>query len=317
MPKVSIIGAGRVGSTAAYAIASIGAADVVLVDVVDGLPQGTALDMMQSAPVTGMVATITGTCEPADIAGSDVVVIAAGFPRSPGMTREDLLAKNGAIVLSAVGHLMKYAPEAVLIVVTNPLDLMVCLALKAGGLAGSMVMGMGGALDSARMSYFMADELGEPIGNMRGLVIGSHGDSMVPLPRFSRVGDMWLTDVADQETIDRIVARTIGGGAEIVSLLKQGSAFYAPGACIATMVEAILDDHGTVTPCSVYLEGEFGLSGLCIGVPAILGRGGLCEVVDLNLDETEAAAMARSADEIRAGLPAVEGLALEYSGDIE
>lgn len=303
MGKVSIIGSGRVGATTALGLARKGLAEVVIVDVVEGLPQGTALDMMQSAVVEPCHGgEIKGSNDYADIVGSDVVIVTAGFPRSPGMSREDLLVKNAPVVKSIVQQIVNHSPEAKVLVVTNPLDTMTYLAFKVSGWSRKRVFGMGGALDTARMCYFITDELKVPLGEVTALVLGDHGESMVPLPRFCTVGGKSLVEIASLEVVDRIVERTRQGGAEIVGFLKGGSAFYAPAACIVQMVETILTDQKEVIPASVYARGEYGLEGVCLGLPGRLGRNGLEQVIELDLTEEERKALHHSAQQVKASL---------------
>jgi len=290
LPKVTIVGAGQVGATAAFLMALKGVADVMLIDVVEGIPQGKALDMMHSRSVEHFASRVSGTNDYADTAGSDVVVITAGLPRKPGMTREDLLAANGGIVRSVVEQVCAASPEAVLIVVTNPLDVMVDLAWHVSGMPAERVIGMGGVLDSARFAYFIAEATGAPIDEIDAVVIGAHGDTMVPLPRFSTVRGVPLTETLSEPEVAEVVRRTVFGGAEVVSLLKSGSAFYAPAASIVSMVTAIVGDSGAVLPSCVRLNGEYGLSGLYLNVPTELGAAGMrsVRVLDLTAEELEA-----------------------------
>ena len=295
LPKVTVVGAGQVGASTALLVALKGLADVVLVDVAEGIPQGKALDMMHARSVEHFASTVTGTNEYGSTAGSDVVVVTAGLPRKPGMTREDLLAANGAIVRSVIAEVRETSPEAIVILVTNPLDVMAHLAWRVSGFPASRVLGMGGVLDSARFAYFIAEATGAPVSDIDAVVIGAHGDTMVPLPRFSTVRGMPLSETLPPDEVTEVVRRTVFGGAEVVGLLGSGSAFYAPAASIAAMVEAILGDTGAVLPSCVLLDGEYGLSGLHLNVPAALGRGGVREVVVWDLDATERAALAESA----------------------
>lgn len=290
LPKVTIVGAGQVGATAALLMALKGVADVMLIDVVEGIPQGKALDMMHSRSVERFASRVSGTNDYADTAGSDVVVITAGLPRKPGMTREDLLAANGGIVRSVVEQVCAASPEAVLIVVTNPLDVMVDLAWHVSGMPAERVIGMGGVLDSARFAYFIAEATGAPVDEIDAVVIGAHGDTMVPLPRLSTVRGVALTELLSEPEVAEVVRRTVFGGAEVVSLLKSGSAFYAPAASIVSMVAAIVGDTGAVLPSCVRLNGEYGLFGLYLNVPTELGAGGVrsVRVLDLTADEIQA-----------------------------
>ncbi len=294
-PKVTVVGAGQVGATTAFLLLNKGMADVVMVDVADGLPQGKALDMMHSRSVERFAPTVSGTNDYADTAGSDVVVITAGLPRKPGMTRDDLLAANGAIMRAVVGAAVEASPDAVVICVTNPLDVMTYLGWKVSGLPSSRIFGMGGVLDSARFAYAIAEETGAPIGSVSALAIGAHGDAMVPLPRHSTVDGTPITELLAKDRVEALVQRTVFGGAEVVALLKTGSAFYAPAASVTAMVEAVLGDSGQTLPSCVYLEGEYGISGVYLSVPAGLGRTGVRGVVELELDNEELAALQASA----------------------
>lgn len=305
-PRVTIVGAGQVGATAAFVLATKALADVTLIDVAEGLPQGKALDMMHSRSVLGFGPRVSGTNDYADTAGSDVVVITAGMPRKPGMTRDELLAVNARIVGSVIDQAVAASPEAVFICVTNPLDVMTDLAWKLSGLPASRVFGMGGVLDSARFAYFIAEATGAPIGEVEALVVGAHGDAMVPLPRLSTVAGRPLTELLPAEDVAEVVRRTVFGGAEVVSLLKTGSAFYAPGASIAAMVEAVVTDSGAVLPSCVRLEGQYGVSGLHMSVPALLGPEGVRAVPELPLDADELATLRASAAQIAEQIAALE-----------
>jgi malate dehydrogenase len=298
-PKVTVIGAGNVGATTAQRIAEAGLADVVLVDIVEGLPQGKALDLSESAPVIGHDRAITGTNDYADTAGSDIVVVTSGLARQPGMSRDDLLAKNAGIVRSVVGQAAAASPNAILIIVTNPLDAMCHVAMKASGFPRERVIGMAGILDSARFRTFIAWELGVSVTSTHAFVLGGHGDTMVPLPRYSTVAGIPLTDLLAPERIEGLVERTRNGGAEVVALLKAGSAYYAPAASVAQMAAAILGDTKTVLPCSVLLEGEYRTDGLFVGVPVKLGRRGVEEIVQIELTDEEQAEFDRSAASVR------------------
>src|SRR4051812_25515504 len=293
--KVTVIGAGNVGATTAQRIAEAGLADVVLVDIVEGLPQGKGLDLAQAAPVMGHDARITGTNDYADNAGSDVVVVTSGLARQPGMSRDDLLAKNAGIVKAVVEQAAKHSPKAVVIVVTNPLDAMCHVAMKASGFPRERVLGMAGVLDSARFRTFIAEELGVSVADTHAFVLGGHGDTMVPLPRYSTVAGIPITELMTPERVDALVTRTANGGAEVVALLKTGSAFYAPAASTFEMVDAILRDRRRVLPCAVLLKGEFGVDGLFVGVPAVLGHGGMQRVLTIELRADENAAFQKSA----------------------
>jgi malate dehydrogenase len=294
-PKVTVVGAGQVGATTAFLLLTKGIADVMMVDVAEGLPQGKALDMMHSRSVERFAPVVAGTNDYADTAGSDVVVVTAGLPRKPGMTRDDLLAANGAIVRSVIGAAVEASPDAIVICVTNPLDVMTYLGWKVSGLPSHRIFGMGGVLDSARFAYAIAEETGVAIDTVEALTVGAHGDAMVPLPRHSTVGGTPITELLVPGRVEALVDRTVNGGAEVVALLKTGSAFYAPAASVTAMVEAVLGDTGAVLPSCVYLDGQYGISDVYISVPAALGRDGVREVVELDLDDTELAALRESA----------------------
>jgi len=306
LPKVTVVGAGQVGATAGFLMALHGTADVVLVDVADGIPQGKALDMMHARSVERFASQVTGSNDYAATTGSDVVVITAGLPRKPGMTREDLLAANGAIVRSVMGQVLEGSPDAVFLCVTNPLDVMTHLAWRVSGLPASRVLGMGGVLDSARFAYFIAEATGAAISDVDAVVIGAHGDTMVPLPRFSTVRGVPLTELLPTEQVAEVVRRTVFGGAEVVAFLKTGSAYYAPGASVAAMVAEILADSGAVMPSCVLLDGQYGISGLHLNVPAALGREGVRSVAEWDLDEAELAALRASADGVAEVLASID-----------
>ncbi len=293
--KVSVIGAGNVGATTAQRIFDRGYADVVLVDIVEGLPQGKALDMSQAGPVLGTDATVVGTNGYDETAGSDVVVITSGIPRGPGMSRDDLLLTNMKIVTSVVGEVVKHSPDSVLVVVTNPLDAMVQRALQISGFPKNRVVGMAGILDTARFRTFLAQELGVSVESVSAFVLGGHGDTMVPVVGSTSVGGRPIAQLLPPERIEQIVQRTQDGGAEIIGLLKTGSAFYAPSASIVQMVESILMDKKQVLPCTAYLEGEYGIDGIYVGVPVKLGAGGVEEIVEFELTDEESAALKGSA----------------------
>jgi malate dehydrogenase len=305
-PKVTIVGAGQVGATAAFVLATRGIADVTLIDVAEGMPQGKALDMMHSRSVLRFGPVVSGTNDYADTAGSDVVVITAGIPRKPGMTRDELLSINAGIVGSVIEAAVAASPDAVFICVTNPLDVMTDLAWKLSGLPASRVFGMGGVLDSARFAYFIAQATGAAIGDVEALVVGAHGDAMVPLPRLSTVAGLPLTGLLSDEEVAEVVRRTVFGGAEVVALLKTGSAFYAPGVSVASMVEAVLGDSGAILPSCVRLTGEYGVDGVHMSVPAVLGRKGVTAVPELPLDGAELSALRASAAQIREQITALE-----------
>jgi malate dehydrogenase len=297
--KVTVIGAGNVGATTAQRIAEAGLADVVLVDIVEGLPQGKGLDLAEAAPVVGHDAAVTGTNDYADTAESDIVVVTSGLARQPGMSRDDLMAKNAGIVRAVVEQAVRHSPSAILIVVTNPLDAMCHVAMQASGFPRERVIGMAGVLDSARFRTFIARELGVSVEDTHAFVLGGHGDTMVPLPRYSTVAGIPITELLPPERVQALVERTANGGAEIVALLKTGSAFYAPAAATFEMVEAILLDRKRVLPCATYLQGEYGVDGLFVGVPVVLGAGGMERVIEIKLSADEQDAFGRSADAVR------------------
>lgn len=303
--KVTIVGAGQVGATAAYSLALREAADVVLVDVAEGIPQGKALDMMHARRVAGFDVRIVGTNSYEPCEGSDVVVVTAGLPRKPGMTREDLLKVNGDIVRSVISEVSRVAPTAVVICVTNPLDVMTYLAWKASRMPRGRVFGMGGVLDSARFAHAIAEAASVPVADVDAMVIGAHGDTMVPLVRLATVGGRPLRDVLDAEQIEEVVRRTVNGGADVVALLKSGSAFFAPGASVAAMVEAVLSDARRVMPACAVLDGEYGLRGVSVGVPCVIGAGGVVEVQELELADDELAALRESAAGVSQGIAAL------------
>ncbi|MGQ9489605.1 MAG: malate dehydrogenase [Anaerolineae bacterium] len=299
MGKVSIIGAGYVGSTIAHWAMIIGGCQVVLLDVIDGLAQGKVLDLIQAGPIAGHSVDAIGTTDYADTANSDIVIITAGVARKPGMTREDLVNINANIVSQVVQEVVKYSPNSIILMMTNPLDTMTYLAYKLSGFPRERVIGQAGVLDSGRMRTFIALETGISPENIHTTVLGGHGDEMVPLVRYSTIAGMPLSYFLTQEQIDRIVARTRDGGAEIVRYLKTGSAYYAPGASACKMAQAILKDEHHIYPASVYLQGEYGLSDICFGVPVVLGRNGVERIIQLELTPEEQAALNRSADLIR------------------
>ena len=300
MRKVSVIGGGNVGATAALYIAERGVADVTLVDILEGVPQGKSLDLLQSRSVRGFDSKITGTNDFKDIAGSDVVLQTAGFPRKPGMSRTDLLKANAEIIEKAAAAIREYAPKAVVICVTNPLDAMTWLMFKKTGFPPERVMGMAGVLDSARFCCFIAEELGVSANDVQAMVLGGHGDSMVPLPRYTTVSGISLPDLMSKEKIDALVKRSASGGAEIVGLLKTGSAYYAPAASAAQMVEAVLLDRKRILPAAAYLNGVYGLKDVYCGVPIKLGAGGVEQILELKLSAEELAALQKSAADVSA-----------------
>jgi malate dehydrogenase len=299
--RVTVVGSGFVGATAAMRIVQKGLADdVVMIDIVEGLPQGLALDMRQSAPIEGFEPNVRGTNDYADTAGSDVVVITAGLPRQPGMSRMDLLDKNAGIVRGVVEEAARHSPNAILIVVTNPLDEMTFLASQVSGFAKERVMGMAGVLDSSRLRYFIAEELGVSPSQVEAITLGSHGESMVPLPRQATVGGKPLNELVDDQTLERLYQRTRDAGAEIVGLLKKGSAYYAPSAAIAQMVNAIAGDTKEVLPVCAWCTGQYGIRDVYVGVPVRLGKAGVEEIVELDLNQEELAALRQAAEGIRA-----------------
>ena len=292
--KITIIGSGNVGATAAHWAAARGLGNVVLMDVVEGVPQGKALDLSQAGPVDGFSNLVTGTNDYKDTAGSDVVIISAGLARKPGMSRDDLLAKNVAIVKSCTEEAVKFSPDCVLIVVTNPIDAMVYTAYKASGFPKNRVVGMAGVLDSARYRTFLAQALNVAPRDVQAMVMGIHGDNMLPLVRLANVAGVPVTDLLSKEELEAIVKRTQHGGAEIVNHLKTGSAFYTPGLAAVEMAEAILQDSKRVLPCAAFLEGEFGISGCFLGVPVVLGASGVERIIEFTLTDDEKLALSES-----------------------
>jgi malate dehydrogenase len=301
--KVTVVGGGFVGSTTAQRIHDMGLADVVLTDIMEGVPAGKALDMAESGPILGSDAHASGITTASgdykETANSDVVVITAGFPRKPGMSRDDLLKANYDVIKAVVEAVVKLSPNTILIVVTNPLDAMAQAAFRVSGFPKQRVLGMAGVLDSARMSTFVAAELGVSVENVHSFVLGGHGDDMVPLPRYSTVAGIPITELMPKEKLEGIITRTRKGGAEIVNLLKTGSAYYAPSAAAVEMVEAILKDKKKILPCAVYLEGEYGINGLFVGVPVKLGSNGVEQIVEIKLTPEEKAALDKSSASVR------------------
>ena len=306
MPKVTIVGAGNVGATAAHIIASKNLADVVLIDVVEGMPQGKALDMMHLRSVEGFTVTVTGTNDYADTANSDVVVITAGIARKPGMTREDLLGVNSGIMESVITQALAASPNAVFICVTNPLDVMTYLAYRKSGLPAQRLMGMGGVLDSARLSFAVCEKLGCKPEQVEAWAVGAHGEGMVCWPRFTKVDGTPITELMSPEDVAEVVQRCIKGGGEVVNFLKTGSAYYAPGASIAKMVEAIITDSHEVLSVCAHIDGQYGIEDLYMNTPARLGKAGVEEIVEFDLNDEELAAYRVSADSVRAGLDTLE-----------
>lgn len=306
--KVSIIGAGMTGATTAHWLAEREFADLVLVDIVEGMPQGKALDLQESLPIIGKDVVISGSNSFEATAGSDIVVITAGLPRKPGMSRDDLLSANAEIVSNATQESLKYSPDAIFIVLTNPLDTMAYLTMKVGNLPPERVIGQAGILDSARMRAFVAMELGVSVENINCYVLGGHGDDMVPLVRHSNVAGVPLNELLPADRLEVIVERTRKGGGEIVSLLKTGSAFYAPGAAVAQMVESILKDKNLIVPAAAYMKGEYGLQDIFFGVPVQLGREGSVKIIEYRLNEQEKAALNNSAEAVKQTIDALKSL---------
>ncbi len=309
-PKVSVIGGGHVGSTLAMRIAEAALADVLLVDIVEGMPQGKTLDLSESRPVVLNDVTISGTNDYADIAGSDIVITTAGVPRKPGMSRDDLVEINSKIAASIAGNIKKYAADAFIIQVANPLDAITYVISEITQVPKNKIMGMAGVLDSARYRYFIASALGVSVKDVQGIVLGGHGDTMVPLPRFTWVGGAPLPDVMPAEQIEAIVERTRKGGAEIVGLLKTGSAYYAPSAGAFEMAKAIIKDEKRILPVAAHLNGEYGISGLFVGVPAVLGKNGIEKIWQLPLSESELTALRDSAQHVKALVDKVNELGI-------
>jgi malate dehydrogenase len=297
--KVSIVGSGNVGATAAHWIAAKELADVVLIDIIEGVPQGKGLDLLEAMPIEKRDSYVIGTNAYADTANSDIVVITAGIPRKPGMSRDDLLHTNHKIMRDVVSKAVQHSPNCILIIVSNPLDAMAQAAYKMSGLPRERVIGMAGVLDSARFRAFIADELKVSVENVTAFVLGGHGDTMVPLPRYSTVAGIPITELIAPARLEQLVQRTRDGGAEIVKYLKTGSAYYAPSAAVAEMVEAILKDKKKILPCAAYLEGEYGIKGLYVGVPVKLGTTGIEQIIQIKLLPEEQAALNKSADAVK------------------
>lgn len=306
--KVTVIGAGNVGATAAQRLAEKELCDVVLVDIAEGVPQGKALDLAEAAPIEKHDAHLTGANSYEATAGSEIVIITAGIPRKPGMSRDDLLKTNAGIIKSVTEQAVRFSPDAVLIIVSNPLDAMCHVAYEASGFPKNRVIGMAGVLDSARFRTFISMELNVSVENTHAFVLGGHGDTMVPLPRYSTVAGIPITELLPKEKIDALVKRTANGGAEIVSLLKTGSAYYAPASASVEMAESILKDKKKILPCAAYLEGEYGINGLFIGVPVKLGKNGIEEIIQIRLTDDEQVALNRSADAVKALVEAIKKL---------
>jgi malate dehydrogenase len=297
--KVTVVGSGNVGATAARSIADKELADVVLVDILEGVPQGKGLDILEACPVEGSDSRVLGTNDYAETANSDVVVITAGLARKPGMSRDDLLMKNYEIIKGVTEQVVRHSPQCIIIPVTNPLDAMAQVVYRISKFPRERVIGMAGVLDSARMRTFIAAELNVSVENVHAFVLGGHGDTMVPLPRLSTVAGVPITELLSKEAIDRISTRTANGGAEIVKLLGTGSAYYAPGSAVVEMVEAILKDKKKILPCAVYLEGEYGITGLFVGVPVKLGARGVEHIFQIKLTADEQAALNKSAAAVK------------------
>jgi malate dehydrogenase len=297
--KVSIVGAGNVGATAAHWIASKELADVVLIDIVEGIPQGKGLDLLEAMPIEKRDSHVRGTNDYAETANSDIVVITAGIPRKPGMSRDDLLNTNYKIMQDVVGKVVANSPDCILIVVSNPLDAMAQAAFRISKFNRERVIGMAGVLDSARFRTFIAEELEVSVENVTAFVLGGHGDTMVPLARYSTVAGIPITELMDKATLDRLIQRTRDGGAEIVKYLKTGSAYYAPSSAATEMVEAILKDKKKILPCAAYLQGEYGIHGLFVGVPCKLGARGLEQIIQIRLTDEEQAALKKSAEAVQ------------------
>ncbi len=293
--KVTVVGAGNVGATAAQRLAEKELCDVVLIDIIEGVPQGKALDLAEAAPIEKHDAHLIGANGYEPSADSDIVIITAGIPRKPGMSRDDLISTNAGIVKNVTQEVVRYSPDAVIIIVSNPLDAMCHVAFEASGFPKNRVMGMAGVLDSARFRAFISMELNVSVENTHAFVLGGHGDTMVPLPRYSTVAGIPITELLSKDRIDALVDRTANGGAEIVKLLKSGSAYYAPASAAVEMAESILKDKKKILPCAAYLEGEYGIQGLFMGVPVKLGKNGIEEVIRIRLSEGEQAALNRSA----------------------
>lgn len=297
--KVTVIGSGNVGATVAQRLVDKGLADVVLVDILEGVPQGKGLDLLEAGPIEGYDAQVRGANDYAETANSDVVVMTAGFPRQPGMSRDDLLKANYDVVKSAIAQAAKHSPNAILIIVTNPLDAMSQTAFRVSGFPKNRVLGMAGVLDTARYRTFIAEALNVSVQNVQGFVLGGHGDTMVPVPRYTTVAGIPITELLPKDQLEAIITRTRNGGAEIVNLLKKGSAYYAPSAAVVEMIDAIFHDRRKIMPCAAYLEGEYGVNGLFVGVPVKLGANGIEQIVEIKLTAEEQAALAKSADAVK------------------
>ncbi len=305
--KVAVIGAGNVGATCAFVLAQKNIGEIVMLDIYEGFAKGKALDMSQGGQVLNYDGKITGTKDYRDIAGADVVVVTSGFPRKPGMSREDLVGKNADIIAEVGAGIREHAPDSVIVMVTNPLDLMTYHMQRVTGFPPERVVGQAGILDSARMTHFIAEELGVSNEDVQAMVLGGHGDTMVPLPRYTTVSGISITQLMDAETIDAICKRTASGGGEIVKLLEKGSAFYAPGSAAAIMAESILNDRKRSLPCSAYLNGQYGLDDIYIGVPVVLGKNGVERIIELDLEEFELESLHESAEFYKEQLSGILG----------
>ncbi len=308
--KVSIIGSGFVGSTAAHWIASKELADVVLVDIIEGVPQGKGLDLLEAGPIEGFDIDVLGTNDYADTAGSDVIVVTSGAPRKPGMTREDLIKVNANITRDCISKAAPLSPDAVIIMVNNPLDTMAYLAKQVSGFPKNRLVGQAGVLDTARYRTFIAKEAGVSVEDVQAMLMGGHGDEMVPLPRFTTIGGIPVTEFISADRLNAIVDRARKGGGEIVNLLKTGSAYFAPSAATVQMVEAVIRDKKRVLPCACYLEGEYGLNDIYFGVPCVLGAGGVERVIELPLNDDEMALVKASASAVQSSVDALKGMNL-------
>jgi malate dehydrogenase len=297
--KVTVVGSGNVGATVAHRLADKQLADVVMIDILEGVPQGKGLDLLEAGPIEGYDVRVKGTNNYADTANSDLVVMTAGFPRKPGMSRDDLLKANYDVVKSAIEQAVKYSPDSILIVVTNPLDAMAQTAYKVSGFSKNRVIGMAGVLDTARYRTFIAEALSVSVQNVQGFVLGGHGDAMVPVPRYTAVAGIPVGELMPKAQLDQIITRTRNGGAEIVNLLKAGSAYYAPSAAVVEMIDAIFNDRKKILPCAAYLEGEYGIKGLFVGVPVKLGARGIEQIIQIKLTPDEQAALQKSADAVK------------------
>lgn len=297
--KVTVVGSGNVGATVAHRLVDKQLADVVMIDILEGIPQGKGLDLLEAGPIEGYDCKVRGTNDYADTRNSDLVVMTAGFPRKPGMSRDDLLKANYEVVKAAMEQAVKYSPDSILIVVTNPLDAMAQTAFKVSGFSKNRVIGMAGILDTARYRTFIAEALNVSVQNVQGFVLGGHGDTMVPVPRYTTVAGIPVGELMAKDKLDAIIKRTANGGAEIVNLLKAGSAFYAPSAAVVEMVDAIFNDRKKILPCAAYLEGEYGINGLFVGVPVKLGARGIEQIIEIKLTPEEQKALEKSAAAVK------------------